>query len=293
MNAPMPRSYLYVPGDAGRRLELANSKGADAIIADLEDGVAATQKAVARQQVRAWLAQPTAHPKVERWVRLNVGAQGIDDLEQVFGTGLHGVCIPKVADPQDVRRVASELARLEHAHHWAGPGVSIMPLIESADGLLSAVAIARAPRVLRLQLGEVDLAADLGLEPTTDEFEFLNARATVVTASRAAELTPPVGAVQIELRDLASLEQSSWRLRRLGFRARAAIHPSQLQMIHTVFSPSEQDVDEARRLIARYEDARESGVGVLVDEDGRMVDEAVVLRSRSVIALAQDEEGRE
>lgn len=293
MTAPVPRSYLYVPGDAGRRLDLATTKGADAIIADLEDGVAATQKAVAREQVRAWLARPAAPPKVERWVRLNAGTQGIDDLERVFGTGLHGVCIPKVADLQDVRRIAGELARLEHAHHWTGPGVSIMPLIESAEGLLSAVAVARAPRVLRLQLGEVDLAADLGLEPTADEFELLNARATVVTASRAAKLTPPVGAVQIDLRDLKSLEQSSWRLRRLGFRARAAIHPSQLPIIHTVFSPSPQEVDDAHRLIARYEHAQETGVGVLVDEHGRMVDEAVVLRSRSVIALARDEEEQE
>ena len=292
MSAQVPRSYLYVPGDAGRRLELADRRGSDAIIADLEDGVAATHKAVARQQVAAWLAQPPARPEVERWVRVNVDAQGIEDLGEVFGARLHGVCIPKVADPADVQRVARELDRLERANRWTGRAVSIMPLIESAEGLLSAVAIARAPRVLHLQLGEVDLAADLGLEPTPDELELLNARATVVTASRVAGLTPPVGAVHIEVRDLAGLDQSSWRLRRLGFRSRAAIHPSQLQIIHGVFSPSRQELDDARGLIAKYEEAQGSGIGVLLDENGRMIDEAVVLRSRSVIALARDEEGR-
>ena len=292
MSAQVPRSYLYVPGDAGRRLELADRRGSDAIIADLEDGVAATHKAVARQQVAAWLAQPPARPEVERWVRVNVDAQGIEDLGEVFGARLHGVCIPKVADPADVQRVARELDRLERANRWTGRAVSIMPLIESAEGLLSAVAIARAPRVLHLQLGEVDLAADLGLEPTSDELELLNARATVVTASRVAGLTPPVGAVHIEVRDLAGLDQSSWRLRRLGFRSRAAIHPSQLQIIHGVFSPSRQELDDARGLIAKYEEAQGSGIGVLLDENGRMIDEAVVLRSRSVIALARDEEGR-
>jgi len=292
VSAQVPRSYLYVPGDAGRRLELADRRGSDAIIADLEDGVAATHKAVARQQVAAWLAQPPARPEVERWVRVNVDAQGIEDLGEVFGARLHGVCIPKVADPADVQRVARELDRLERANRWTGRAVSIMPLIESAEGLLSAVAIARAPRVLHLQLGEVDLAADLGLEPTPDELELLNARATVVTASRVAGLTPPVGAVHIEVRDLAGLDQSSWRLRRLGFRSRAAIHPSQLQIIHGVFSPSRQELDDARGLIAKYEEAQGSGIGVLLDENGRMIDEAVVLRSRSVIALARDEEGR-
>ena len=291
MSAQVPRSYLYVPGDAGRRLALANRRGADAIIADLEDGVAPTQKAIAREQVAAWLAPPAAPAEVERWVRLNVDAQGIDDLEQVFGAGLQGVCIPKVADPEDVRRVARVLARLEHASHWSGPVVCIMPLIESALGLLSAVEIARAPRVFCLQLGEVDLAADLGLEPTTDEFELLNARSTVVTASRAARLTPPVGAVHIELQDLAGLEQSTWRLRRLGFRSRAAIHPSQLPIIHKVFSPTREELDDARRLVAKYEDAQKSGIGVLLDEKGRMVDEAVVLRSRAMLALARAEEG--
>jgi len=277
---PLARSYLYVPGDAGRRLTLAHTKGADALIADLEDAVAPARKSEARQAVRSWIAERTPD---ERWVRVQAGAAGIDDLAQVFGPGLRGVCMPKVASRADVEELARALAELEHSGGWSAAPVAIMPLIESAAGVLAVAEIANASRVLRLQLGELDLAADLGFEVGADEMELLPARASVVVASAAAGIAPPVGAVWPHVRDDAGLASSTQRLRRLGFIGRAAVHPAQLEPIHRLFSHTHEEIETARRVVAEYDNAVASGRGVLLDRDGQMVDEAIVRRSRRVL----------
>jgi citrate lyase subunit beta/citryl-CoA lyase len=292
------RSYLYVPGDAGERLSRAHTRGADAVIADLEDGVAAGRKPEARRQVAQWLAAASAgaSPTVtelppagpERWVRLNAGDDAIDDLEAVFGPALSGVVLPKISTETEVEHLAAALGRLEQAHRWTSPPVRIMALIESATGLLSAPSIARAPRVYCLQLGELDLAADLGLEPSADESELLAARAAIVTASAAAGSAPPIGAVNPRVDDLAAFESSTVRLRRLGFVGRAAIHPRQIPVIHAIFTPSPDEVAQARRTLTRFDAEQSAGRGVWLDVDGRMIDEAVIRRSRRILALARN-----
>jgi citrate lyase subunit beta / citryl-CoA lyase len=292
------RSYLYVPGDAGERLSRAHTRGADAVIADLEDGVAARRKSEARTQVAQWLAAASAgaspgatelpSPRPERWVRLNTGDDAMTDLEAIFGPALSGVVAPKVSNASEVEKIAARLDHLESISGWTSPPVRIMALIETATGLLSAPWIAQAPRVHCLQLGELDLAADLGLEPSADESELLAARASVVTASAAAGAAPPVGAVNPRVDDLAAFESSTLRLRRLGFVGRAAIHPRQLPVIHAIFTPSPDDVAQARRILTRFGAEQAAGRGVWLDIDGRMVDEAVVRRSRRVLALARN-----
>jgi citrate lyase subunit beta/citryl-CoA lyase len=161
-----------------------------------------------------------------------------------------------------------------------------MPLIESATGLQALSDIAGAPRVHKLQIGELDLAADLGVEPGEDEAELAALRSSVVVASVASGLLPPVGAVSPEFRDLDLLAISTRRLKRAGFVGRMAIHPAQLDIIHRCFAVSAAEVTAARELVERYDKAMAGGSGVILGEDGRMVDEAVVRRSRRIIGLA-------
>jgi citrate lyase subunit beta/citryl-CoA lyase len=277
------RSYLYVPGDSGSRLERAAARGADAIIADLEDSVAAARKAVAVDAVAAWLER--RGDGVQRWVRVNAGERGIEDVRSVFGPGLDGIVIPKVTSPADVQQVLDALSAMERAPGGRGV-VAVMPLIETARGLRDVDAIAEHPGVGMLQLGELDLAADLGLVPAPDESELAYARSRVVTASAAAGLLPPVAPVSPDFADLDGLQVSTERLRRLGFLGRAVIHPLQVPVVHDVFTPNPADVATARRTLAAYEAALSSGTGVSVDEDGRMVDEAVVRACRRTVALA-------
>jgi len=292
------RSYLYVPADSRTRLAGAATRGAEAVIADLEDSVASGSKSMARLNAKDWLAdapavdQAAPHGRVERWVRINHGEQGLDDLAEILRPGIAGVCVPKVGSAEDVRRVCVVLDNFEDNMQLASGAIALMPLIETAAGLQSLQEIAASPRVQRLQIGELDLAADLELWVDEQEAELLPLRMSVVVASAAAGLSAPVGAVSAEFHDLSRFAASTERLKRAGFYGRAAIHPAQLVAIHQVFGVGAKELRAARTVIELYETALKSGVGAIVGPDGRMIDEAVVRRSRQIIEVARmDEQG--
>jgi citrate lyase subunit beta / citryl-CoA lyase len=187
---------------------------------------------------------------------------------------------------------AAGLAEEDHEHperqaNLAEGALRIVPLLESAAGILSARAIAEQPRVWQLGLGELDLCAEVGIEPSADERELLSIRMQVVLASAAAELAPPIGPVSTDFRDLDALQLSTAGLRRLGFASRWAIHPAQVPVINQAFLPTPEQLEAAGRLVERYDGALDQGVGVCVDEDGQMVDEAVVRAARRILARAR------
>ncbi|MBW4077801.1 MAG: CoA ester lyase [Acidobacteria bacterium] len=292
MSGHLARSYLYVPADATERLQSASRRGADAVIADLEDAVALKRKGLALNNTIEWLRSP--HPaSSELWVRVNPGERGLEEVADLFHENLSGICLAKVSGPEDIENVATLLDELENETETQYP-VSLMPLIESATAVQSLPVIATASRVLRLQIGEIDLAADLGVTGGDESHELDFSRASVVVASSAAGLLPPVGAVSAQFRDLESFATTTRRLRCSGFVGRAAIHPAQIPIIHSVFTPSSDEIDRARRLVSQFDAALASGNGVVLGEDGRMVDEAVVRQSRKLLQLAdldnQDDE---
>jgi citrate lyase subunit beta/citryl-CoA lyase len=287
---PLARSYLYVPGDRADRLAGAPGRGPDAVIADLEDAVAAEHTDEAVDNVRAWLETPVADG-VQRWVRVEPGERGMDEIRSVFGPGLTGICLAKVGGPDVVHRAARLLDALEQEAGPSGRPTAMMPLIESAEGLQRLAEIAAAPRVEKLQLGELDLSADLGLVPGKDEVELAPYRAMVVLASAAAGLLPPVGPLSPQYRDLVQLESSTQLLKRSGFVGRAAIHPAQLPIIHATFTVTAQEIAQARSVLTRYDAARAEGSGVFVGPDGHMVDEAVVRQSRRMLSIAAQQQG--
>jgi len=282
------RSYLYVPGDQIRKLQHAVASGADAIIADLEDAVAPSAKADARRTVADWLATQPNGGQLELWVRVNSSAQLLaDDVQAVVGPTVTGICLPKTHTPEQVRSVGELLSAAERRASLAEGSIKVVPLLESAAGILSARAIAEPPRVQQLGLGELDLCAELGIEPSADERELLSIRVQVVLASAAAGLAPPIGPISTDFRDLDALQRSTDVLRRIGFGSRWAIHPAQVPVINQTFTPTPEQLEAARRLVERYDRALDQGVGVGVDEDGRMVDEAVVRAARQILARAR------
>jgi len=279
------RSHLYVPGDRPDVLAKALGRGADALIVDLEDAVAVSAKDAARAAVAEWLAglPAAADNPVEVWVRVNPGDAALVDVEAVALPGLAGICLAKAESAAEVAAVAALLDRLEAERGIAGGSIGIAPLLESAAAVLRAAEIAQAPRVRRLQVGEADLKADTGIEPGDDERELLWVRSQVVLASAAAGIDPPVGPVSTNFRDLDALRASTEAVRRLGYRGRACIHPAQIAVVHEVFTPSSEQLDAARALIAAYDAAVAGGSGVLIGPDGRMVDEAVVRQARRLV----------
>lgn len=265
------RSYLYVPGHRPDRFAKAASSGADAIVLDLEDAVPVGAKDDARAAVRDGIGGLTG-PEV--WVRVNGGELLEEDVRAVVRPGLTGVSLPK-ASVSDLQRVDRALGDAD---------LPVIALVETAAGVLDAPAIANAPRVARLAIGEADLSADLAISPSPDARELAPIRLQIVLASAAAGIEPPIAPVSTDFADLATLRTSTHALRRAGFTARACIHPAQVPIVNEVLTPTRDEVDAARRLVARFE---ETGGGASVDEEGRMVDEAVVRAARRILSRAR------
>lgn len=283
---PVIRSYLYVPADSGDRLARAGKRGADAVIADLEDSVAPARKTAARAAAAAWTARGRRNGGFERWLRVNPGHQGIADIQSVFRPGLTGVCLAKTSGAAEVKAAANALEDLESQHGCPVGSTALMPLIESGLGLRQVDEIAGGPRVRALQLGEIDLAADLGLPQHPHRDDLAPLRSSIVVASAAAGLQPPVGAVSQQFNDVDAFRATTTRLKLAGFLGRAAIHPAQIPIIHEIFSISPDELAAARATVNLYDVALAAGKGSATDGKGLMLDEASVRTSRRIIALA-------
>ncbi|WCN78672.1 HpcH/HpaI aldolase/citrate lyase family protein [Micromonospora sp. LH3U1] len=280
------RSYLYVPGDQPDKVARAASRGADACILDLEDAVAPANKATARATVSAFLAdgRAAAPAAPQWWVRLNADTPAAD-IAAIAGPHLTGVVVPK-ADVDLLAEVHRLLGDAEREHGLPVGHVAVFALLETAGGVLRAEAVAAAPRVERLGLGEADLAAELCLQPGPDKVELWPLRSRAVLACAVARLAPPVGPTETVLRDPDRLEATSRLLLRQGFRGRTAIHPAQVPVVNRVFSPTTAEVEAAQDIIDRLGGAERNGSGVAVTADGRMIDAAVARSAREVLSRA-------
>lgn len=268
-----PRSYLYVPGDRPEWLTRALTRGADELIVDLEDSVAAEAKDSALQTVLSWLGD-LAPGQASVWCRVNCGERRKEEIRQLAASPrLAGFCLPKAETPDELVEVDKWLTA-------AGSKGLLAPLVESARGVVALGAIAAAPRVRLLHLGELDLAADLGLTPGADGAELLLVRSSVVVASRAARLAPPPAPVSAVIEDLDDFRSSTRQLARLGFVGRACIHPTQVEVANEVFGQDDHGSAWARGILAA---ADQAGRASFRAPDGSMVDEAVLRRARRIL----------
>jgi citrate lyase subunit beta/citryl-CoA lyase len=281
------RSHLYVPGDKPEVLAKALGRGADALIVDLEDAVAPANKDLARRTVAEWLAGlpvAAANP-VQVWIRINSGPMGHDDVRAVIGPAVTGVVAAKTETAEELVALHATLTEAEDKRELVAGSIGVVPLLESAAAVLRAMEIAKAPRVQRLQVGEADLKADIGVELGDDQRELLYVRSQIVLVSAAAGIDPPVGPVDTNFKDVEALTASTQAVKRMGYLGRACIHPAQAAVVNAVFTPSDEEVAEARDLIARFDAAMANGDGVCLDARGRMVDEAVVRQARRLLSL--------
>lgn len=271
-----PRSFLYVPGDQPSLFPKAANSAADGIILDLEDAVTTSAKEYALEQVTAWLSNS---PAAKRWwVRVDP-AHLADQLEAVAMTGVHGIFLAKVGEAS-LAEANTILSRLEKSR----PAIPVIGLIESASTLTSLEQLAHHPRLLTFGMGEVDLLADLGMVATSRTAEVINTlRARVVIACAAAGLQPPVAPTSTNFRDQDAFMSSSQLFSELGFGARTAIHPSQASIINQAFTPTDQEIAEAADLLARL---KASDIGVAVDENGNLIDAAVIRRAERILSRA-------
>jgi citrate lyase subunit beta/citryl-CoA lyase len=283
------RSHLYVPGDKPEVLAKALGRGADALIVDLEDAVAPASKDAARTVVADWLSglPAAADNPVQVWIRINSGEMGHTDVRAVLSPAVTGVVAAKTESAEELVALHAVLTAMEDKLELPAGSIGVVPLLESANAVLNALSIAKAPRVQRLQVGEADLRADIGVELGADGRELLYVRSQVVLISAAAGIDPPVGPVDTNFRDTEALAESTRAVKRMGYVGRACIHPAQAAIVNEVFTPTADEVAAAKDLIARFDAAMAAGDGVCLDAQGRMVDEAVVRQARRTLSLAR------
>jgi citrate lyase subunit beta/citryl-CoA lyase len=283
------RSYLFAPADNQRILDKVFTAGADAVVLDLEDAVAPAAKTEARETLRATLEKLPATGVPPIWVRINPVGSGLwrDDLAAVVGPWLSGVRIPKAHDPEAIERVVDFL-ELREKTAGIDPGfVSLTLTIENALGVERCAELAHCNRVTDLCFGNVDFLADIGARDAEEGLAALYAHSRVVLASRVAGIRPPIAPVLTRLDDEALLRSTTERFRNLGFFGRSCIHPKQLAIVHEVFTPSADEVAEAREIVGAYEAGLKRSSGSEVTAAGQFVDIAVVKRARAVLELAE------
>ena len=269
---PDPRTYLFVPGNRPDRFGKALGSGADAVVLDLEDAVAADAKDAARNAVRAWAAEALPGERARAVVRINdLGSpHAAADLAAAAEVGLTAVMLPKTESADDVAIVRS-----------AAPDAVVLALVESARGIAAAEEIAEAPGIVRLVFGTLDYALDLDLELEDASDGLSYAAGRLAVASRCAGIATPVGGVTPQLGDGPRLLADLAWSRRHGFGAKLCIHPAQVAAIHAALAPTTQAVERARRVLEA--DAGSPGAAQL---DGRMIDRPVVLAARRTLARA-------
>jgi citrate lyase subunit beta/citryl-CoA lyase len=283
------RTALFVPGDRPDRVDKAVNTEADVVIIDLEDAVAISRKNVARPNVREKL---TEHRDRKIIVRVNGLDSGFiqEDLDELVGNNLFCIIMPKVEIAAHIEEINQLLLTTEERRGVQPGTISVIPLIESAKALQNVFRIVSEktdpPRLYTVAFGAADYTLDLGIELTKDGSELFYARSRIPVACRAAGLEPPLDTpFMIDLHDIEALKADAERAKRLGFQGKLCIHPNQIAPCNTIYSPTEEEIVFAERVIKAFEDAEANGVAA-IQLDGRFVDYAVVEKSRRISKLA-------
>jgi citrate lyase subunit beta / citryl-CoA lyase len=299
---PLLRSLLFAPGNVARRVEKALTLAADAVIVDLEDSVAISDKEATRQPVAGALAGPR---KCLGYVRVNAPSSAFcyADLVATIHKRVDGVLLPKVESAADLHAIDWLLAALERERGIAEGSIDLIPQIETAAGVqrIDRVIQARslrpykaAWRVKRVAFGAADYAHELGLTVGLEEPELAEARARIVLSSRAAGLEGPIDSPWFQFKEIEAFERALERSRRGGFQGRLCVHPDQVGPVNRAYTPSPEELARAERIVAAFREAEARGAAA-IQVDGQMVDYPVAYRAQALLdsVRASQREARE
>jgi citrate lyase subunit beta/citryl-CoA lyase len=286
----MNRSFLFAPGNVPRRIEKALTLEADAVIVDLEDSVAISEKAATRQAVAEALRRPR---RGRGYVRVNAPSTRFcyGDLVATVHAKIDGVVLPKVESAADLHAIDWLLWSLELERGIPEGSIDLMPQIETASGVhridrvLQANRLRpyRAPwRVKRVAFGAADYGHELGLTVSLEETELADARSRVVLASRAAGLEGPIDSPWFHFKEAEGFVRALERSRRGGFQGRLCVHPDQIAPVNAAYRPSDAELARAERVVAAFKTAESRGEAA-VQVDGEMVDYPVAHRAQALL----------
>ena len=287
------RSLLFVPGNQERMLERASGLKPDAFIPDMEDSVPLDEKANARAVTASYLSRlgKEGTPVIPRVNSLETGLLD-DDLEAVVGEHIFGVSVGKIYTPGDIAEICGKLEALERKAGIEVGSVGLLPWIETAMAIVNLYEICSAsPRIVGVAFGAEDFTNDMGIERTESESETYFARNSIAVAARAADVLA-LDTPYFSFRDPDGLRENASVARQYGFKGKFAIHPAQIDIINETFSPSDSELEHARRVVEAFEEAERRGRGS-TSLDGKVVDVPVVKRAQALLELAKSiEDGR-
>ncbi len=281
------RSLLFVPGNRPNMLEKAMGTSPDAFIPDMEDSVPAEEKENARNVTASFLPKlaevgPLVIPRINS---LDTGLLQ-DDLAAVVGPHIFGISVGKIQSSKDIDQISNIIEGLEKKAGLEVGTIKLVPWIETAMAIVNAYEIcAASPRIVGVAFGAEDFTNDMAIERTEGESEIDYPRRVMCVASRAADVLA-LDTPYFSFRDADGLRKNSLDAKGYGFRGKFAIHPAQVEIINESFSPSLDEIENARRVIAAFEEAERSGRGS-TSLDGKVIDVPVVKRARQLLESAE------
>ncbi len=279
------RALLYMPGDNWKMITKSITLGVDSICMDMEDGTAVNKKAEARATIAKAL-QELDFGASEKLARINSVGSGWekDDIEAVLPYKPDGIVIPKVESYEHVEWASKIIEDAELKNGWQINSIRILIGVETAKGILNLKEIASHPRLDAIIFGGEDFAASIGATRTKDAVELLYARQAVIVACAAFDLQP-LDIVTIDYKDLDALKIESEFGARLGFSGKQVIHPNQVPVVQEAFTPSDEAVAYARRIVETFEASQKEGKGAY-SLDGKMIDMPLLKNAQKVLARA-------
>ena len=280
------RALLYVPGTSMKMMTKAAGLEVDSVCLDLEDAVALGQK----EEARALVAQALAEldfGRTERCVRINEAGSDLAraDLEAILPLHPDAIILPKVDSPDALLWADEMLLEAETRHGWPIGGIALIALIETAMGVVRLADIAAStPRLQALAFGAEDLMADVGGKRTSSNREVAYPRSAVAITAAAFGLQA-LDQVFVTYKDLDGFRAEAEEAAILGYQGKQVIHPAQAQVAQEVFTPSEEEIAHAQRVLEAMREAEARGEGVFA-LDGKMVDGPMIKAARRVLARA-------
>ena len=293
-SALVRRSSLILPVNVRRFVERAYTRGADAIVLDLEDSVPPREKAAARELVPESI-ELAGRGGADVMVRINKAFElAVADLDAAIQPGLTGIVFPKVESPVEAQIIDRLIAEREMARGLPLGEIEVAVLVESALGVQHMAEIACAsPRIVSISLGSEDFTKDIMVEPSADGEEQEYGKGMTVVAARLAGIQPQgLSSTLANFADLEGLERSARRAAKIGFKGASCIHPTQVPILNRAYSPDQEAVDYAYRVINVYEETESAG-RASVSLDGKMIDIPIVDRARTLVARAEAIAARE
>ena len=281
------RALLYMPGDEMRKIRKATTLDVDCICMDMEDGVAANRKEEARRTIVEAL-HTLEFGRSERLVRINPVGSGLemDDLLAALEIRPDGIVIPKVQIPDHIRWASASISAIEKKNRWPAGQICLIAIVETALGIINLAQIAGADaRLEALVFGSEDLAGDIGAIRTREGWEVFYARSAVITHAAAFGLQA-IDMVYLDFNDTQGLIQDCQLGIQMGFSGKQIIHPNQVSPVQTAFTPSDETIADAQRLMEAFEAHQQSGRGAFALE-GKMVDAPIIKTAERVLERAR------